>query len=479
MSKYLHGNYTSTANTDMSEVVQVPAAQVVIGTAPVHMLDDPSSAVNVPVLCESLQDCREKIGYSTDFNKFTLCASMYVNFSVFGVGPVVFINVLDPANENHKISVPEASKPVNDDQIVIDDDVIVSTLKITKEEGESIDKFDTMWLDGKLYVNFEEKQEGTVKVTYDKVAPEKVKNTDIIGAVDKATGKRSGCEVIKNVFPKLGVTPFLYSAPGWTTDDTVTAILKEKAKSVNGCYHGIVIADLDTDKAKTIEKAIEEKKGRAFDEDTIAVWPMAKYGEYILPYSAIIGGLIMSRAADTDGVTCESPSNKRIPIDGAVLKDGTAVDLDQEDGNELNAEGIVTIISRNGLYAWGNNTAIYPSTTDPVKRWIMTRLSFLWIENDFINSTFAVVDGPIGRKAIESAITDYNIKLASYVNKGIIVAGRIEYYAADNPMSDVLKGHFKQRAPIAANIPMEAVETEFSYDVDALQNSLFGEGSES
>lgn len=472
MSKYLHGNYTNTANTDMTEVVQVPMAQVVIGTAPVHMLDDPSLAVNVPVLCESLQDCREKIGYSTDFKKFTLCASMYVNFSVFGVGPVVFINVLDP--EKHKTNVPETEKQVNDNQIVIDDDIIVSTLKITKEESTAIDKFDTMWLDGKLYVNFEEKQEGTVKVTYDKVDPNKVKNTDIIGSVDKATGKRSGCEVIKHVFPKLGVTPFLYSAPGWTTDDTVTAILKEKVGSVNGCYHGVVIADIDTDKATTIEKVIEEKKGRAFDENTIAVWPMVKYGEYIIPYSAIIGGLIMSRATNTDGITCESPSNKRIPIEGAVLKDGTPVDFDQEDGNELNAEGIVTIISRNGFYAWGNNTAIYPSTTDPVKRWIMTRLSFLWIENDFINSTFGVVDGPIGRKAIESAITDYNIKLASYANKGYIVSGRIEFKAADNPVNDMLKGHFKQRAPIAANIPMEAVETEFSYDVNALQNSLFG-----
>lgn len=477
MSKYLHGNYTNTADTDMTEVVQVPAAQVIVGTAPVHMLDDPSSAVNVPIVCESLADCKEKIGYSTDFKKFTLCASMYVNFSLFGVGPVVFINVLDP--EKHKTNVAESEKPVNDDQIVIEDDVIVSSLKITKQEETPVEQFETVWADGKLIVNFTEHQEGTVKVTYDKVDPAKVKNTDIIGSLDKDTGKRSGCEVIKHVFPKLGVTPFLYSAPGWTTDDTVTAILKEKAKSVNGCYHGIVIADLDTQKSKTIEKAIEEKKGRAFDEDTIAVWPMAKCGEYFIPYSAIIGGLIMSRAADTDGVTCESPSNKRIPIDGAVLEDGTAVDLDQEDGNELNAEGIVTIISRNGFYAWGNNTAIYPSTTDPVKRWIMTRLSFLWIENDFINSTFGVVDGPIGRKVIESAITDYNIKLASYANKGYIVSGKIEYYAADNPMSNVLKGHFKQRAPIAANIPMEAVETEFSYDVDALQNSLFGEGSES
>src|SRR5699024_7635003 len=118
------------------------------------------------------------------------------------------------------------------------------------------------------------------------------------------------------------------------------------------------------------------------------------------------------------GITCKSPSNQQISGDDVCLADGTSIYYDQEDGNELNAEGIVTVISRNGWYTWGNSTAAYPETTDPVKRWIMTRLSFLYIENDFINSHFASVDGAINKKLVENIITEENIKLASYAAAG-------------------------------------------------------------
>lgn len=470
---YKHGIYNTTTDTETSATSSTDIAQVVIGTAPVHMLDDPAGAVNTPIACYSISDCRSKLGYSTDFDKFTLCQSMYLSFLVAKVAPVVFINVLDPTK--HFAEVEAKDYAISDNAVVIADDVITSTLVIKKDTAElTADDYATEWSDGKLTISFVEKTTGTVSIAYSRVDAAKVKGTDIIGAWDSKTDKRTGAECIKNIFPMLNVLPFIITAPGWTTDDTVGAVLAAKVAEINSCYKGMTICDIDSTTAKTRAEAIAAKKARALDENCIAVYPMIKKGNNIISYSAYLSALIMQQAAATDGMTCKSPSNIKISIDDVVLADGTSVYYDQEDGNELNAEGIVTIISRNGWYTWGNSTAAYPDETDPVKRWIMTRLTFLWIENDFINSNFSAVDGAISSKLVEDCITDENIKLASYTAAGYIAGGTINYNEDDNPEEDILNGHFTFRTSLAANIPAEYIENIFSFDTETLKSSILG-----
>ena len=100
----------------------------------------------------------------------------------------------------------------------------------------------------------------------------------------------------------------------------------------------------------------------------------------------------MKQATENEGVFCKSPSNINIDIDDCITADGTRVLYDGEDGNELNGEGIVTIIARNGWYTWGNNTAVYPEITDTKNRWIMARLAFAFVENEFIMSKIQTID---------------------------------------------------------------------------------------
>ena len=474
MAKYLHGVYPKTADTEMNEENSVAFAQVVIGTAPVHMLENPENAVNTPILCESLNDCKNKVGYSTDFEKYTLCQSMYTSFVLASTAPVVFINVLDPAK--HKKAEEEKIYAINDNSVTIEDDVIVSSLKITKDSQEiGAEDYIAEWMGGKLIINFVENQTGDVTVGYDVIDASAVTKSDIIGAYDLKTGKRTGLELIKDVFPRCGVTPLLILAPGWTADDEVGAVLMGKTSEINGCYQAMTLLDIDTDTVKTRADAIKEKEKRTMNENCIALFPMVRKNDYIISYSAYLAALIMSRAAETDGVTCESPSNKAIKIDDCVLSDGTSVFYDQEDGNELNAAGIVTIISRNGWYTWGNNTAAYPETTDPVKRWIMTRLSFLWIENDYVNTVLPQIDGALQKdKIIDNATTTYNIKLASLAAAGRIISGRISFYKSDNPSDLTAKGQFKVRTLLAANVPGEVIENEFMFDMNALTEAITG-----
>lgn len=473
--KYLHGVYTSTAPTETESEISVDVAQVVIGTAPVHWLNDPMSAVNNPILCRNIDECKVNVGYSTDFAKYTVCQSMFANYILKNLRtPIVFINVLDPSK--HKKAVEEKEYAINNNSITIADDVIVSSL-IIKIESSNVEPSDyiTEWVDGQLVINFTNATEGNALVSYDAVDPSAVTKNDIIGAYDTETEKRTGAELIKSVFPKCGVVPMLLLAPGWTTDDTVGIALKGKTSEINGGYQALTLLDIDTTKATTRAAAIEEKNTRLTDGNCIVLFPMVKKSGYIISYSAYYAAQIMEQAAATDGITCKSPSNKAMAIDDCVLADGTSIYYDQEDGNELNAAGIVTIIARNGWYSWGNNTAAYPGTTDPVKRWIMTRLAFIWIENDYVSSITPQIDDDLNKdRIIDNATTAYNIKLASWAAAGRIIKGSISYRAADNTTSSIINGKFKVRTKLASNIPGETVENEFSFDLDALIEAVTG-----
>lgn len=60
----------------------------VVGTAPVHTAEKPAKA-NTPVLCASWDEAVEKLGFSYDWKKYTLCEAMYSHFKLYGCQPVM------------------------------------------------------------------------------------------------------------------------------------------------------------------------------------------------------------------------------------------------------------------------------------------------------------------------------------------------------------------------------------------------------
>ena len=97
-----HGIYINESGAAPATTVEgYNSVPVVIGTAPVNRAGE--ALVNTPVLANSAAEAMELMGYSDDFEKYTLCQMMYVTKNVFPVAPVVYINVLDP--EKHKTAV--------------------------------------------------------------------------------------------------------------------------------------------------------------------------------------------------------------------------------------------------------------------------------------------------------------------------------------------------------------------------------------
>ena len=82
--------------------------QVVFGTAPVNLAKNPTGVTNKPVIAYTWQEAVDQLGYSDDWASYTLCEAMYASFKLFGVAPVIFVNVLDPAT--HKTEVSTAAE---------------------------------------------------------------------------------------------------------------------------------------------------------------------------------------------------------------------------------------------------------------------------------------------------------------------------------------------------------------------------------
>ena len=192
--KYHHGVRVVEEATIDPPVIGTVGLQVVVGTAPVHLADDPVAAVNVPALCNNMQEARKKLGYSVDFESYTLCQSMYASFLVYAVAPVVFINVLDPARHRKENTAKEYG--VVNGQAVLDDvkGVLRDTVKV--QAGETLLAVDIDYLlsfnaaEQLVITMLSEQALAADKVTVESesIDPSKVTADDIIGGYDAKTG---------------------------------------------------------------------------------------------------------------------------------------------------------------------------------------------------------------------------------------------------------------------------------------------------
>lgn len=126
---YRHGVYTSEVPTSIIPMISAATPTVAFGTAPVHLATDPAPA-NTPVMCSTLAEFVTQFGWSTDFETYTLCEVAQVHFQLFGVAPVIFVNVLDTSKH-----VTEDTKTIENvsNPITLTDPIILSTLEVCKE----------------------------------------------------------------------------------------------------------------------------------------------------------------------------------------------------------------------------------------------------------------------------------------------------------------------------------------------------------
>ena len=480
-----HGIFIEENGTAITAPITGSASiPVVIGAAPVNMLDNPAAAVNTPILANSASEAMAELGYSSHFgaSEFTLCQMMYLTANVFAVSPVVYINVLDPAK--HKTAVEEASYVVTDKQAMIPIEgmlveglVVKSASTTLRLDTDYIAEFDS---DGYLVLTMLTGGAGeaaaSVTVSGNKVDPSKVTQEDIIGAYNASTGVETGLQLIRQVRPKLGVVPGLIIAPGWSHIPEVGIALAAKAANINGVYKAMALLDLDCTGDGAVKytdcKTVKEDSG--FVSAFAAVyWPMVKIGDLVFHMSAMVAAMTAYQDADNGDVPSLSPSNKMLGATGLCLADGTPVYMDQDQGSTVNTYGVTTAINEGGWRLWGNYTAVYPNSTDAKDMWFPVRRMFNWHGNNFIQTYFQNVDDPMNNVLIESIVDSENIRCGAYAPDKWAGAS-IEYLAEDNPITDILAGKMTFRQHIAPYTPAQEIVNILDYDISLLQSVLSG-----
>ena len=487
MSNYTHGISTNRKPTALaSPVITKANIQVIIGTAPVNMCEDPYSAVNVPIAVYSMQDAIKKVGYSKNFDKFTICQSLFASFNVFAVAPIVLINVLDP--NNHIKAVTALPYDVNNYKAKIPvEGILLDTLEVTNLSGSTTYELITDYVatfddDGSVIISITKtgaaSNETQINVAYTQLDPEQVTAEDIIGGYNVSDRIKKGLEVIGDIYPKLGLVPGTLIAPGFSHIPVVNTAMTAKTELIYSLFSAKCISDIDSSdgNADSIDKVREWKNSNGYsDRRMLASWPKVKVGEYSYYFSAQLAALLQYMAAINQGIPSNSPDNNLLKITGLVLENGEEVIFDMSEANDYcNACGVITAININGWLCWGNNTSIYPLSTDVIDRWITSVMMFDYIENNFKLSFFSKVSNKANYREIENIVNSENMTLNGLQGSGDIAGGEISFSMDDNPINQILGGRIKFRERIATYPPMESIENEFEFDPTILQSALEG-----
>lgn len=456
----------------------------VVGTAPVQSAAKPAKS-NVPVLVTSWDEAVEKLGFSYDWESYTLCEFMYSNLQLFGAQPVIFCNINDPASMKREEAA--ADYTVADHRVAVSVDAIADTIKVSVAEGAGeaattralerdtdysilYDRDDTdtyvciveLLEDGSAY------DAETVSVAYSAADPKTATVADVVDGVAQ----------VDACLTAVGLVPDLIAAPGWSHNTVVAAVMATKAAAINGLFKGKAVIDADSGEDGVTEYSQlsgYKNKNNFVDVDQILCWPMVQLGDYRFHLSTQLCGLMATVDAGNRGIPYESPSNKNLKMDACVLKDGTPVNLTWNQVDLIAGSwGVVTAVNflDSGWVAKGNYTACYPGNTDVKDQFIPVSRMFDFIGNTLIRTFWSKLDKPMTPALRDSILQTCNIWLGGLTGGGYLYGARAEMLAEENPLTSLLDGIITLHIYNAPPVPAQEIDFILEYDVSYMETAL-------
>ena len=442
---YKHGVFgKQVATTDTLSPSGVGTLPVYVGTAPIQQLSDYSGAINTPLLISSFDDAKSKLGYSDDWNTYTLCEAIYAHFKnpIQPIGPIVVINVLDPAT--HKIAATPASIIMTNGIGYINDNAILTSIAITGKVKDT-DYSASYSADGQVMIKAITTLVSPVTVAYDKIDKTKITNANVIGGKD-VNEKRTGISCLELVYQTFNMIPTILAAPGWSQIPAIKVELVSKAQKLNGHWDLEVVADIESTTSKTIVLAKAWKDTNLYNDVNLKIcWPKAKSSDKVYWLSTLTVLRMQQTDYSNGDVPYESPSNKQLGITGAILGDGTAISMDELQANDLNSKGITTVNFRGGTWVlWGPHNANYEygTTVDAKNVFDAGIRMMMYLTNSFQENYLADTDGPLNRSRVQSILNDSQTWLNSLIADGKMLYGNIAFNEISNPTSSIVEGDF-------------------------------------
>lgn len=479
-----HGFNKTEAATSVSAPVTVNSGlQVVVGTAPVNMLADPAAAVNTPLYAATFKEASAAVGYSSDFAKYTLCDAVSASFQVMGVGPVILINVLDPANPKHVSAMTTKTVQVNDGIATIEETGILLNKLVVKKDNTNL-VADTDYTasfndDGTVSIALITGGAGdgatNLSVSGSILDPTKVTAADIVGGVSASTGAETGLEVVRQVFPKLGMVPGIILAPRFSKDALVCAAMQAKCRKINGVFDAVCYVDIDSSASgarKYTDVAGQKVKQGATSREAYALWLYGKVGTTVYSGSTLAAAATVYNDSLYNDTPNASPSNVSVPISSACLEDGTEVLLDQEQGNVLNDQGVATFIRSGDFVVWGNETCCYPKNTDPKDAFLCVRRFFNHSWTSFVLDNQSKLDKPMNKKRLQSIIDSENMKGAVYESTEVCASYSMKADPDRNTTAELVAGHYSFYQYCTPFPPFKQINNTQEYEAGALTSAL-------
>ncbi len=137
---YKHGAYGERVSSKTRSASQVEENLAYFGVAPINLIRgyDDAGLINTPVRLRNLGEAQSKIGYSENWDSFSLCevVDYHFNNTVENAGPIYIINVLDPDTHRKKTQTTKSVGFSNGKETSNSDTIILDTLAIAdKTEG--------------------------------------------------------------------------------------------------------------------------------------------------------------------------------------------------------------------------------------------------------------------------------------------------------------------------------------------------------
>lgn len=481
MAGYEHGIYGSEIPTSLVPPTNIDAGlPVVFGTAPIHLAADPA-AVHTPVLCYSYAEAVERLGYSDDWESYTLSEVMKSQFALFNIAPVIFVNVLDPRKHKETSAIKEVQ--LSRGIVEVDAPVLLETLIVQAAQSgqplvRNIDYTAGFNDEGKLVITVLPDSvladAASIWIAYDKLSPKMVDKDDVIGGIDIVTGDSEGLELVNQIFPRLRLIPGLIAAPGWSNDPEVAAVMAAKTTNISGHFEAVCLADIPTDVVKKYSEAPEWKnRNNYMDARQIVCWPKVRLSDRQYHLSTQALGVICKTDANHGDIPYHSPSNQSIQANAAVLADGKEIFLATDSAAYLNGQGIVTAINFiGGWKLWGNRTAVYPSSTDVKDAFISIRRMFNWVNNTLITTFWSKIDDPANKRLIETIVDSANIWLNGLTARQFLIGASVEFRQDENPTTDLMDGILRFHVLLTPPSPARKIEFIQEYYPNFL-NGLF------
>lgn len=464
-NSYQHGSFGLLGDSVAQSAIQAGTVPVYVGLAPVNLIKNyaENEIINLPVKLSNFLNSQKTVGYSTDWDKFTLCEAIGAHFDnkLGNIGPIYVVNVLDPDKHRKSEATQFSVSFTNGVAEFASDTVILDTI-VLDEKIQDVDfTVSYNFTSGKVILTSiaQTQLEGQLAGSYYEVDTTKITEADIIGA--QVDGVYSGLQAVSLLYTKENQVANLLSCLKYNTNKKVYNAMASFCNGINGHWQAAFVADIPIKDGEevvdTFVKARTWRDTNGYDSERSEIfWPMAYDNATERIYHASTLAIVEYMRADQehDSIPMESSSNKEIPVTKQYFgADSKNQGFDQVTASaELNAYGISTLVFWGGSWVlWGGHTAKYKFGKDIDVRSIdlhYMRMLFHCI-NGFQRRQASKIDKPFNLQLRDSILNEEQEILDGYIAVGALLPGsKIIFLASENSTSDMINGDFKFDLPI-------------------------------